>query len=43
MDFQNIQAFVSVAKHHSFSDAATELFLTQPAISKRVSQLEDEL
>lgn len=43
MDTQNLKAFVSVARHSSFSNAADELHLTQPAISKRVSLLEDEL
>lgn len=43
MDLGAIQAFVAVAEHDSFSRAADRLFLTQPAISKRVSALEDEL
>lgn len=43
MDLNNLQAFTSVAEQGSFSRAAEELFLTQPAISKRVAALEDEL
>lgn len=43
MDTQSLKAFLSVAKHHSFSEAAEELFLTQPAVSKRVSVLEQQL
>ena len=36
-------AFVTVCESGSFSMAAEQLFLTQPAISKRVSSLEDKL
>lgn len=43
MDIPNLQAFVAVAESGSFSDASEQLFLTQPAISKRVSSLENEL
>ena len=43
MDIANLQAFISVAEHASFSIAAQQLHLTQPAISKRISALEEEL
>lgn len=43
MDIANLTAFVSVAETGSFSAASEHLFLTQPAISKRVSALETEL
>ncbi len=43
MDFANLKAFISVAEHGSFSVASEHLFLTQPAISKRIAVLEDEL
>lgn len=43
MELSALQAFVAVAEHDSFSAAADALFLTQPAVSKRVAQLEDEL
>jgi DNA-binding transcriptional LysR family regulator len=43
MDTQNLKAFAAVAKSGSFSAAANELQLTQPAISKRISLLENEL
>jgi len=43
MDIQTLQAFVSVAESGSFSAAGERLHLTQPAISKRVAALEDEL
>ncbi len=39
----NLQAFVQVADTGSFSIAATQLFITQPAISKRIRQLESQL
>ena len=43
MDIPNLQAFVAVAESGSFSSASELLFLTQPAISKRISALEAEL
>jgi DNA-binding transcriptional LysR family regulator len=43
MDIQNLKAFLLVAESGSFSRAARKLHLTQPAVSKRVAQLEEEL
>jgi len=43
MDIPSLQAFVSVTENGSFSGAAEALFLTQPAVSKRISSLETEL
>jgi len=43
MDTQNLRAFLLVAETGSFSLAAQKLHLTQPAISKRVAQLEEQL
>lgn len=43
MDLHALQAFVEVAEHGSFSTAADNLFLTQPAVSKRIAQLETSL
>lgn len=43
METANLQAFVKVAETGSFSVAARQLFLTQPAISKRIRQLENQL
>ncbi|MCB1775031.1 MAG: LysR family transcriptional regulator [Gammaproteobacteria bacterium] len=43
MELAALQAFVEVADRGSFSEAAEALYLTQPAISKRVAQLETEL
>jgi len=40
MEISELKAFVAVAEQGSFSLAANELHLTQPAISKRISQLE---
>ena len=42
MDFNTLNAFVSVAETNSFSLAAEKLHLTQPAVSKRVAMLEQE-
>ena len=43
MDIQNIRAFIMVAETGSFSRAAEKLFITQPAISKRIASLEFNL
>jgi DNA-binding transcriptional LysR family regulator len=43
MDTQNLKAFVAVAEHLSFSAAAQQLHITQPAISKRIHLLEQQL
>lgn len=43
MDTSTLSAFLAVAEHGSFSQAAARLFLTQPAVSKRVAALEEEL
>lgn len=43
MDTQNLKAFMLVAETGSFSLAAEKLHLTQPAVSKRVALLEDQL
>ncbi|HBD23597.1 MAG TPA: LysR family transcriptional regulator [Oceanospirillaceae bacterium] len=43
MDTQQLQAFVTVARLGSFSQAAEQLYLTQPAISKRIDKLEQQL
>lgn len=40
MDILNIRAFLMVTETRSFSRAAEKLFITQPAISKRISTLE---
>jgi DNA-binding transcriptional LysR family regulator len=43
MDVQNLKAFLLVAENGSFSAAAEKLHLTQPAVSKRVAILEEQL
>lgn len=43
MDIQALSAFVAVSDSHSFSRAAEQLFITQPAVSKRISALENQL
>ena len=43
MDTQNLEAFLLVAETGSFSQAAEKLHLTQPAVSKRVALLEQQL
>lgn len=40
MDTQSLQAFLAVADNGSFSLAAEQLYLTQPAVSKRIATLE---
>lgn len=43
MDIHSLQAFIEVARKESFSKASETLFITQPAISKRIAALEDDL
>lgn len=43
MDIQNLNAFIFVSEQRSFSKAAEHLFITQPAVSKRISALENQL
>jgi DNA-binding transcriptional LysR family regulator len=41
--FQQLQAFLGVARHRSFSGAARELGVTRSAVSQAVRQLEEQL
>lgn len=43
MDTQSLQAFLAVAESDSFSRAAEQLHLTQPAVSKRIATLETQI
>ena len=43
MDTQLLEAFIAVAESNSFSNAAEKIHLTQPAVSKRIALLEEQL
>lgn len=43
MEQQNLEAFLAVVDHNGFRPAATALGLSQPAVSRRVQRLEEEL
>ncbi len=43
MEFNQLESFISVVKHKSFSLAAKELYTTQPTISNNIKNLEKEL
>ncbi|MBL4762918.1 MAG: LysR family transcriptional regulator [Gammaproteobacteria bacterium] len=43
MEISSLQAFLEVAEKGSFSAAAKSLFITQPAVSKRINLLETNL
>ena len=43
MEFNQLESFLSVVKHRSFSKAAKELYLTQPTVSNNIQGLEKEL
>jgi DNA-binding transcriptional LysR family regulator len=43
MELGQLEAFIQVASHRSFSKAAEVLFLTQPSVTARIQALEKEL
>ncbi len=43
MDFDQLETFLEVARHHSFSRAAERRFRTQPAISAQIRAVEEEI
>jgi LysR family transcriptional regulator, low CO2-responsive transcriptional regulator len=43
MDFDQLETFLQVARHASFSRAAEKRFRTQPAISSQIRALEEEV
>lgn len=43
MEFKQLQSFVEVVNHQSFTKAAEKTFVSQPTISAHIGQLEEEL
>ncbi|WEH19920.1 LysR family transcriptional regulator [Streptomyces sp. VNUA24] len=43
IELRHLRAFTAVARHRSFSRAAEELLITQPALSRTIAQLESNL
>ncbi len=43
MDFRQLESFVTIVKHNSFTRAARELYLTQPTLTGHIQALENEL
>ena len=43
MEINTLKAFLAVAEMKSFSAASEKLYITQPAVSKRIAALEGEL
>lgn len=43
MEFKQLQSFVEVVNHQSFTKAAEKTFVSQPTISAHINQLEEEL
>lgn len=43
MEFRDIKSFIEVANHKSFTKATSQSYLSQPALSKAVKKLEEEL
>lgn len=43
LNFQHVQYFLIVARTLNFTQAAQELFITQPSLSKQIRQLEESL
>ena len=42
MNLQLLRTFLSVRKHLNYTRAGEELFLSQPAVSRQIKQLENE-
>lgn len=43
MEFNQLESFLAIVKHKSFSKAAKELYLTQPTVTNNIQGLEKEL
>ena len=43
MDIADLEAFIAVVEHNGFRRAADVLFISQPALTRRVNRLEQEL
>jgi len=43
MTYSELEAFLTIVNHNSFSSAANTLFITQPALSRKIGYLEREL
>ena len=43
IDLNTYKTFYAVAKYESFSKAASELYISQPAVSYSIKKLEEEL
>lgn len=43
LNFQNLQYFITVARTLNFTQAARELYVSQPALSKQIRQMEEGL
>lgn len=43
MELKQLESFVSVVRHQSFTKAAEQLFISQPTISTHIRMLEEEL
>jgi DNA-binding transcriptional LysR family regulator len=43
LEIKQLQSFIEVTRTGSFTSAAENLFITQPALSRTIKSLEDEL
>jgi LysR family nitrogen assimilation transcriptional regulator len=43
MDIRELRSFIHVARSGSFSRAASELYIAQPALSRQIAKLEEEI